>query len=126
MPVPPLPVKPELLPGYELPVPVDVPALPEGEERPPPFNSHVVTLADHFLHRGPHGEHMCMVFGVLGDNLLTLIKAYRYQGIPLDIVRSITRHVCKGLDFLHRRCGVIHTDLKPENVLLSEKLPPRE
>jgi hypothetical protein len=26
--------------------------------------------------------------------------------------------VCKGLDFLHRRCQIIHTDLKPENILL--------
>jgi serine/threonine-protein kinase SRPK3 len=24
----------------------------------------------------------------------------------------------KGLDFLHRVCHIIHTDLKPENVLL--------
>jgi serine/threonine-protein kinase SRPK3 len=26
--------------------------------------------------------------------------------------------VLQGLDFLHRVCGVIHTDLKPENVML--------
>jgi serine/threonine-protein kinase SRPK3 len=23
-----------------------------------------------------------------------------------------------GLDYLHRECGIIHTDLKPENVLI--------
>lgn len=31
-------------------------------------------LFDSFEHTGPHGEHVCMVFEVLGDNLLTLIK----------------------------------------------------
>jgi serine/threonine protein kinase len=24
-----------------------------------------------------------------------------------------------GLDYLHRVCGIIHTDLKPENVIMS-------
>jgi serine/threonine protein kinase len=28
------------------------------------------------------------------------------------------RGICKGLDFLHRKCHIIHTDLKPENCLL--------
>jgi serine/threonine protein kinase len=28
------------------------------------------------------------------------------------------RGCCQGLDFLHRKCRIIHTDLKPENVLL--------
>lgn len=33
--------------------------------------------------------------------------------------------VLLGLDYIHRRCGIIHTDLKPENVMLSEALRPR-
>lgn len=101
----------------------DLPPLPD-DQPVPEYNPHVVQLIDNFMHQGPHGSHMCMVFQTLGDNVLSLIKAYKYQGIPLDMVRKLTRHICMGLDFLHARCGVIHTDLKPENVLLSEKLPP--
>ena len=89
---------------------------------PPAFTTHVVRLVDNFLHTGPHGTHMCMVFETLGDNLLALIKAYRYQGIPLGLVRKYTRQVAIGMDFLHRVCGIIHTDLKPENVLLTGKV----
>ncbi len=63
---------------------------------------------------------------VLGDNLLSLIKAYDYRGIPLPLVRHITRQVLRGLDYIHGRCAIIHTDLKPENVMLSVTVrPPR-
>ena len=31
---------------------------------------------------------------------------------------SIARQVLEGLDFLHSKCSIIHTDLKPENVLI--------
>ena len=27
--------------------------------------------------------------------------------------------VLEGLDYLHRKCGIIHTDIKPGGVLLS-------
>ena len=37
--------------------------------------------------------------------------------IPIDIVKKLSKEILEGLDFLHRICGVIHTDLKPENVL---------
>jgi serine/threonine-protein kinase SRPK3 len=59
-----------------------------------------------------------MAFEVLGPNLLTLIRQYRHRGIPISVVKRITKQVLMGLDYLHRDCGIIHTDLKPENVLI--------
>ncbi|KAK7341935.1 hypothetical protein VNO80_24876 [Phaseolus coccineus] len=78
----------------------------------------VVKLLDHFKHSGPNGQHVCMVFEFLGDNLLTLIKYTDYRGVPLHMVKEICFHILVGLDYLHRELSVIHTDLKPENVLL--------
>ncbi|CAG8685511.1 15750_t:CDS:2, partial [Funneliformis caledonium] len=83
-----------------------------------PGRRHVVELLDHFQHRGPHGTHVCMVFEVLGENLLSLIKRYSHRGIPSHLVKQITKQVLMGLDYMHRECGIIHTDLKPENVLV--------
>ncbi|KAG5991779.1 hypothetical protein E4U52_003345 [Claviceps spartinae] len=83
-----------------------------------PGRKHVVSLLDSFEHKGPHGTHVCMVFEVLGENLLGLIRRWNHRGIPMPLVKQITKQVLLGLDYLHRECGIIHTDLKPENVLI--------
>jgi serine/threonine-protein kinase SRPK3 len=59
-----------------------------------------------------------MVFEVLGENLLGLIKRYQHRGVPQHIVKQIAKQVLLGLDYLHNECRIIHTDLKPENVLI--------
>ncbi|RVD85293.1 uncharacterized protein DFL_003619 [Arthrobotrys flagrans] len=83
-----------------------------------PGRQFVVSLLDSFEHKGPNGTHVCMVFEVLGENLLGLIKKWNHRGIPMQLVKQITKQVLLGLDYLHRECGIIHTDLKPENVLI--------
>ena len=81
-------------------------------------SKYVATLHDSFFHTGPNGRHMVMVFSMLGCNLLSVIKAFNYRGIPIPVVKNMVKGICMGLDFLHRKCHIIHTDLKPENVLL--------
>ncbi|KAI0130481.1 kinase-like domain-containing protein [Xylariales sp. AK1849] len=83
-----------------------------------PGRKYVVSLLDSFEHKGVNGVHVCMVFEVLGENLLGLIKKWQHRGIPRDLVMQIAKQVLMGLDYLHRECGIIHTDLKPENVLI--------
>ncbi|EPS63439.1 hypothetical protein M569_11342, partial [Genlisea aurea] len=84
----------------------------------------VVKLLDHFKHSGPNGQHVCMVFEYLGDNLLTLIKYSDYRGLPLAMVKELCYHILVGLDYLHRQLSIIHTDLKPENILLVSTIDP--
>ncbi|KAJ0888538.1 putative protein kinase CMGC-SRPK family [Helianthus annuus] len=84
----------------------------------------VIRLVDHFKHRGPNGQHFCMVFEFLGNSILQLIKYNRYKGLPLNKVRDICRCILTALDYLHRQLGIIHTDLKPENILLVSTINP--
>ncbi|KAJ6498528.1 kinase-like protein [Mycena vitilis] len=83
-----------------------------------PGKSHVISFLDHFRHKGPNGTHVCMVFEVLGESLLGLIKRHQNKGVPIPLVKQIAKQVLLGLDYMHQYCGVIHTDLKPENVLI--------
>ena len=79
---------------------------------------HVVQLLNAFIYQGPYGRHFCMVFEILGVNLLEIIKRYEYKGIPLPICRRMSKQILIGLHYLHKYCGIIHTDLKPENVMV--------
>jgi serine/threonine-protein kinase SRPK3 len=94
------------------------PTPPPSPAHTHPGRSHVISFLDHFRHKGPNGTHVCMVFEVLGENLLGLIKRHQNKGVPMGMVRQIAKQVLLGLDYMHRCCGVIHTDLKPENVLI--------
>lgn len=81
-------------------------------------SAHVSRLSSHFWHQGPHGRHKCMCFEVMGENLLTIVKHYDYSGLPHDMVQRIARHTLLGLAFIHSK-GIIHTDVKLENVLIT-------
>ncbi|KAM8934401.1 SRSF protein kinase 3 isoform 3-T3 [Pelodytes ibericus] len=78
----------------------------------------IVQLIDDFKISGVNGVHVCMVLEVLGHQLLKWIIKSNYEGLPLPCVKSILRQVLQGLDYLHSKCKIIHTDIKPENILM--------
>ena len=63
-----------------------------------PKREKTVQLLDDFKISGVNGTHVCMVFEVLGHNLLKLIIRSQYQGIPLLNVKTIIRQVGIGID----------------------------
>ncbi|KAM8973494.1 SRSF protein kinase 2 isoform 2-T2 [Pelodytes ibericus] len=83
-----------------------------------PNKDMVVQLIDDFKISGMNGIHVCMVFEVLGHHLLKWIIKSNYQGLPIRCVKSIIHQVLQGLDYLHSKCKIIHTDIKPENILM--------
>lgn len=81
--------------------------------------NNVVKLEDSFKLTGPNGEHICLIFEPLGETLLTVLQQQNYAGLPVAVVKSITKQILRGLHLLHTACQIIHTDLKPENILLA-------
>lgn len=80
-----------------------------------PDASHFVRLIDSVAFR----HHLCIISEMLGPSLYDLLKRNRYRGLELSSVRYITRQLCEGLEFLDKQ-NIIHCDLKPENVLVSD------
>lgn len=83
----------------------------------------VIKLIDNFVHIGMHGKHPCSILELMGPNLLDVIQYHEINGKIMNIkmIKHITKQILFGLDYMHRICKIIHTDLKPENIMI--KLP---
>lgn len=78
----------------------------------------IIRLLNNFTVRGVNGVHTCLVFEALGCSLYKLIVKNNYQGLAINQVKSIIKQILQGLCYLHTKCHIIHTDIKPENILL--------
>ncbi|CAE6377239.1 unnamed protein product [Rhizoctonia solani] len=88
-------------------------------DRSHPGSGHVVEYYETFDLEGPHGMHCCIVTEPLGFSLQFTRSLQLSQGermAPEDIADTI-RHVLLALDYLHNSCGIIHTDVKFDNIL---------
>jgi dual specificity protein kinase YAK1 len=75
--------------------------------------SHIVKLSDSFS----HCRHLCLVFELLHMNLYELLKQNQFRGLSTSLLRLFLGQLLQSLQAL-RRAGIIHCDIKPENVLL--------
>ena len=78
----------------------------------------LMEILDNFVEEGPNnGKHICIVTELLGPSLLDCLHP---AGMHLNNVRQVASQILSGLHFLHTTAKIIHTDIKPENVLLSD------
>ncbi|XP_062872124.1 SRSF protein kinase 3 [Trichomycterus rosablanca] len=84
-----------------------------------PLKGRIVQLLDEFKIAGVNGIHMCLVLELLGPDLRCWQACFGKPGLSLDCVKRVIFQVLEGLDYLHTHCKIIHTDIKPDNILLS-------
>ena len=82
-------------------------------EEDPNGVSNIVRVLDAFSFR----NHPCVVFEVLGQNLYEFSRSNFFKRAAVAQVRIIGRQILRALQFAHGR-GIVHCDMKPENVLL--------
>jgi serine/threonine protein kinase len=68
-----------------------------------------------------HRSHTCLVFEMLEQNLYDFLKQNKFQPLPLKFIRPIAQQVLTALVKL-KSIGLIHADLKPENIMLVDPL----
>ena len=75
-----------------------------------------VKAYESFIHSG----HICIVFELLEINLYDYLKGRGFKPLPLEQIRPIMQQVLCCLVRL-RDLGLVHADLKPENIMLVDK-----
>lgn len=76
-------------------------------------DSHIISVYDYFFFQ----EHLCIVFELLNENLYQLLQHNHLQGISLNSINFIMKQTLEAVEQVHRM-GIIHCDIKPENILL--------
>ncbi|KAH6839478.1 kinase domain protein [Chaetomium sp. MPI-CAGE-AT-0009] len=74
-----------------------------------PGRDAVRSLLDAFQLEGPHGEH---------QPSSTRIRVGR---LPNPVLAVVLYRLFQALDYLHGECGIIHTDIKPDNIMFGFK-----
>ncbi|KFA80299.1 hypothetical protein S40288_05915 [Stachybotrys chartarum IBT 40288] len=82
----------------------------------PENRKHIVKFEHHFDYKG----HLCMVFENLSMNLREVLRKFGNNvGINMQATKTYAYQIFVALAHM-RKCSIIHADLKPDNILVSE------
>jgi len=72
-----------------------------------------------FRHDGPNERHECLVSEALSWDIDRMRKyGFPSRRMPLILAKKVMRETLYALDYAHNTCGIIHTDVKPNNMMI--------
>lgn len=83
-------------------------------------DSRLIKLMNSFVYHNSEGKHTCFIYELMGGTLLDIFKAYEDDNIPMNLCKKLIKEIFSSLAELHS-LGIIHTDLKPENIMIKKK-----
>lgn len=95
----------------------EIAMLKEISKADPDNQYNCVKILRYFMHKG----HLCIVLESLTMDLRCVLKKFgKSQGIKMESLLSYSRQLLTALKIL-KRVGIIHADIKPDNILVNEK-----
>ncbi|QKF94081.1 serine/threonine-protein kinase [Fadolivirus algeromassiliense] len=80
---------------------------------------YINTMIEHFKYEVDDGTHICMVFELLAGSVYDIMKYGKYHnGLPLNTVKTIIYQLLIAMDIVNNKHKILHTDIKPENILV--------
>lgn len=80
--------------------------------------THIRFMLDTFKVKGKHGDHLCIVYDVLREPIDICMEKFPGRRFSCEKIRILLPALLTGLDYLHSECGVVHTDLKADNIMM--------
>ena len=82
----------------------------------------VKKLADYRLTLHPSGDiRVCILFPLLGCDLQRCISHENFLFFHHHVLKKLVTQILQAVDYLHKH-GIIHTDLKPDNIMCETHL----
>lgn len=77
----------------------------------------IIRMHEHFQHK----DHWCIAFELLSFNLYEVLRRNKFSGLQISRTRIVVEQLLKALLCL-QEVGIIHCDLKPENIVLAKNV----
>jgi serine/threonine-protein kinase SRPK3 len=86
----------------------------------------IIQLLDHFVHQGPNGSHLCLVFNLLGPSVHKVVESCRmaahddeteyHEFLDPTTILKVSRQLLKAVAFMHK-AGYAHGGKKNTPIL---------